>query len=248
MRLLPCGSHAILVDLPDEAARRRFDRALRAARSTGFLANVVVEQVPAARTVLVRVRPGVQPASVTRELRALASDDRDPRPAQVANAASTVRDSDDPRALSAPSASSACHAMMADGELSELLVPTVYDGPDVQPLAHSVGATVDALVRWHTGSTWTVDFAGFAPGFGYLVRDEASEPPFDVSIPRLARPRTRLPAGSVGLAGSYSGIYPSASAGGWQLIGRTELRTWDAGRDEPARLIPGRRVRFEVAQ
>ncbi|MBC9957726.1 allophanate hydrolase subunit 1 [Yimella sp. cx-51] len=217
MRLLPCGSYAILVDLPDEAARRRFDRALRAARSTGFLADDVVEQVPAARTVLVRVRPGVEPASVARELRALASDD------PVAE-------------------------LVADGELSELVVFTVYDGPDLDSLAQILGTSTDELVEWHTGSTWTVDFAGFAPGFGYLVRDEASEPPFDVSIPRLARPRTRLPAGSVGLAGSYSGIYPSASAGGWQLIGRTELRTWDAGRDEPARLIPGRRVRFEVAQ
>jgi KipI family sensor histidine kinase inhibitor len=85
----------------------------------------------------------------------------------------------------------------------------------------------------------SVAFSGFAPGFGYLT----GLPP-DLHVPRRDTPRTRVPAGSLGLAGPYAGIYPRASPGGWQLIGRTELELWDAHRDPPALLAPGTRVRF----
>src|SRR4029453_3517016 len=86
---------------------------------------------------------------------------------------------------------------------------------------------------------WTVEFAGFAPGFGYLTGSEGG-----LEVPRRASPRTRIPAGSVGLPGASSGIYPRASPGGWQLIGRSDAPLWDADRDPPALLTPGRRVRF----
>ena len=67
-----------------------------------------------------------------------------------------------------------------------------------------------------------------------------------LAVPRRETPRTRVPAGSVGLAGEFSGVYPADGPGGWQLIGRTTLRTWDPGRPQPALLVPGVRVRFEA--
>ena len=126
------------------------------------------------------------------------------------------------------------------GEATQpLVVPTVYDGADLVAVAAHVGLSVDALVAWHTGQEFTVEFGGFLPGFGYLAADGV---PLDV--PRRPSPRTRIPAGAVGLAGGWTGIYPRSSPGGWQLIGRTALPVWDVHRDPPALLTPGRRVRF----
>jgi KipI family sensor histidine kinase inhibitor len=121
----------------------------------------------------------------------------------------------------------------------DLVVEVRYDGPDLQDVATSVGISPDDVVELHTTQLWTVEFAGFAPGFGYLMGSEGG-----LEVPRRASPRTRIPAGSVGLAGPYSGIYPRASPGGWQLIGRSDAPLWDADRDPPALLTPGRRVRF----
>jgi KipI family sensor histidine kinase inhibitor len=121
----------------------------------------------------------------------------------------------------------------------DLVVEVRYDGPDLQDVATSVGISPDDVVERHTTQLWTVEFAGFAPGFGYLTGAEGG-----LDVPRRASPRTRIPAGSVGLAGPYSGIYPRASPGGWQLIGRSDAPLWDADRDPPALLTPGRRVRF----
>jgi biotin-dependent carboxylase-like uncharacterized protein len=84
-----------------------------------------------------------------------------------------------------------------------------------------------------------VGFTGFAPGFAYL---SGGHP--DLDVPRRSSPRTRIPAGSVALAGAFSGVYPRESPGGWQLIGTTEARMWDLARDQPALLLPGDRVRF----
>jgi KipI family sensor histidine kinase inhibitor len=121
----------------------------------------------------------------------------------------------------------------------DLVVEVRYDGPDLQDVATFVGISPDDVVERHTTQLWTVEFAGFAPGFGYLTGSEGG-----LEVPRRASPRTRIPAGSVGLAGPYSGIYPRASPGGWQLIGRSDAPLWDADRDPPALLTPGRRVRF----
>lgn len=121
-------------------------------------------------------------------------------------------------------------------------IRVTYDGPDLEATADTLGWSVDELVREHSGRTWRVAFVGFAPGFGYLVSD--GDWP---SVPRRDDPRTAVPPGSVALAGSYSGVYPRRSPGGWQLIGHTEATLWDPHRDPPALLAPGAEVRFEVA-
>ena len=104
------------------------------------------------------------------------------------------------------------------------------------------GLTTAEVVDAHTASTWTVAFGGFAPGFCYLVGGDPR-----LAVPRRDSPRARVPAGSVGLAGEFSGVYPRESPGGWQLIGHTALAMWDSRRDEPALLMAGMTVRFVVA-
>jgi KipI family sensor histidine kinase inhibitor len=123
------------------------------------------------------------------------------------------------------------------GELIE--IPISYEGEDLQDVARLLGITPAELVRRHTGSDYRVAFTGFAPGFAYLSGGHAS-----LQVPRRATPRTRIPAGSVGLAGNFSGIYPQASPGGWQIIGVTATPMWDLSREHPALLRPGQRVRF----
>ena len=118
-------------------------------------------------------------------------------------------------------------------------LPVVFDGPDLAEVARLTGHAVPALVTALTGAELTVAFGGFAPGFGYLT----GLPP-ELHVPRRSTPRTRVPAGSVGLAGPFAGAYPRASPGGWQLIGRTDAVLFDVDRDPPALLAPGARVRF----
>lgn len=118
-------------------------------------------------------------------------------------------------------------------------VPVTYDGADLADVAALTGLSEREVVAAHTGQTWQVAFGGFAPGFGYLVGEDER-----LHVPRRAESRTRVPAGAVGLAGEYSGIYPRSSPGGWQLIGRTDAVLWDLDRDPAALLSPGVRVRF----
>lgn len=125
----------------------------------------------------------------------------------------------------------------AAGERIE--IPVTYNGEDLEEVAGLLGISLQEVVRRHTGSDYTVAFTGFAPGFAYLSGGDAS-----LNVPRRATPRTRIPAGAVGLAGSFSGVYPQASPGGWQIIGVTATRMWDLSRDRPALLQPGQRVRF----
>jgi KipI family sensor histidine kinase inhibitor len=126
------------------------------------------------------------------------------------------------------------------GEVVEL--PVRYDGEDLEELAGLLDLTPQELVHRHTGAEWTVAFAGFAPGFGYLT-----QPGGQWEVPRRSTPRTRVPPGSVALAGEFSGVYPRESPGGWQLIGRTDVAVFDPDRDPPALLRPGIRVRFVEA-
>ncbi len=128
----------------------------------------------------------------------------------------------------------------ATGDVLEL--PVVYDGADLADVGELLGCTPAEVVARHTGTAWTVAFSGFAPGFGYLTATGGGW-----EVPRRSTPRTRVPAGSVGLAGEFSGVYPRESPGGWQLIGRTELAVFDLHRDPVALLRPGVRVRFTDA-
>ena len=130
-------------------------------------------------------------------------------------------------------------ALEADGSGELVEIPVDYDGEDLEEAAGFVGCDVAELVRRHTAEEWQVAFCGFAPGFGYLAshgwRNE---------VPRRSSPRTKVPPGSVGLAGAFTGVYPRESPGGWQLIGRTRLTMFDPFREPAALLRPGVRVRF----
>ncbi len=121
-------------------------------------------------------------------------------------------------------------------------LPTTYDGEDLEDVARRWGMTRAEAVATHTGTAFTVAFMGFSPGFAYCTGLDAQ-----LAVPRLDRPRPSVPAGSVGLAGEYAGVYPSASPGGWRLLGRTDAVLWEVTREEPALLTPGTRVRFVEA-
>ncbi len=118
-------------------------------------------------------------------------------------------------------------------------VPTTYDGEDLDDVARLWGMTTDEVVATHTGADHVVAFCGFVPGFAYCTGLPAG-----LEVPRLDRPRARVPAGSVAVAGGFTGVYPTASPGGWRLLGRTDLGLWDPAADPPATLAPGTRVRF----
>jgi KipI family sensor histidine kinase inhibitor len=198
MRLLPCGSNALLVELDDLEEVLGYYAALEAEPPAG-----VVDIVPAARTVMVVTDPAhTDLAHLERSLH------------------NTVARKD----------------RRASGELVE--IPVVYDGPDLADIAALLGCDVAEVVRRHTADEWTVAFCGFAPGFGYLTGQS------DWNVPRRESPRTKVPAGSVALAGEFSGVYPRESPGGWQLLGRTEVVVFDLNRDPAALLHPGGRVRF----
>ncbi|MDQ2782809.1 MAG: 5-oxoprolinase subunit PxpB [Actinomycetota bacterium] len=120
-------------------------------------------------------------------------------------------------------------------------IPVTYDGQDLEEAAQLLGCDSDELVRRHTSQVWTVAFTGFAPGFGYMTSEAWQE-----EVPRRASPRKKVPAGSVGLGGGFTGVYPRESPGGWQLIGRTELAMFDPSREPAALLRPGTRVQFSA--
>jgi KipI family sensor histidine kinase inhibitor len=126
------------------------------------------------------------------------------------------------------------------GELVE--VPVTYDGPDLDFVAEAWGIDRDGVVARHCELEFVAAFCGFAPGFSYL-----SGLPADLAVPRLESPRTKVPVGAVGLAGTWCGVYPTASPGGWRLLGRTDVTLWDQSREQPALLAPGTRVRFVPA-
>lgn len=121
----------------------------------------------------------------------------------------------------------------------DVTIDVVYDGADLDEVARLSGLDVAGVVDAHTETPWRVGFGGFAPGFAYLIGGDER-----LHVPRRAEPRTSVPAGSVGLAGEFSGVYPRESPGGWQLIGRTDAALWDIDRSPPALLSPGQWVRF----
>lgn len=209
MNLLPYGDRGLLVELADTSAVVALVAHLRADPG---VAEVALDVVPGARTVLLVARPGV---SVER-LRRIVPREKHLDPADSG-------------------------AFRGGLSPAELVVPVTYDGADLAEVARLTGLTPDEVVAAHTGTPWRVAFGGFAPGFAYLVGGDPR-----LRVPRRAQPRTTVPAGSVGLAGEFSGIYPRASPGGWQLLGRTDLVLWDLDRDPPALLTAGLTVRFEA--
>ena len=125
------------------------------------------------------------------------------------------------------------------GRETTVEIPVRYDGADLAAVAERVGLSLDEVVALHCAPEYTVRFCGFSPGFGYL---DGLDP--RLHVPRHSSPRTSVPAGSVAVAGEFTGVYPRSSPGGWQLLGRTDAPLWDADRDPPALLTPGARVRF----
>jgi KipI family sensor histidine kinase inhibitor len=124
----------------------------------------------------------------------------------------------------------------------EHVIPVQYDGPDLQEVAQRTGMTAADVIERHHAPVYTVYLIGFVPGFAYLGElDPALE------LPRRDQPRTRVPAGSVAIAGRQTGIYPLQTAGGWHLIGHTSTTMFDPMANPPAMLAAGDRVRFVVA-
>jgi inhibitor of KinA len=133
-----------------------------------------------------------------------------------------------------------------DNPARTITIPVCYDaefGPDLADVAIHHGISVDEVVHLHTSATYLVYFIGFSPGFAYL-----GELTDKLETPRLATPRVRVPAGSVGIAGKQTGVYPQASPGGWRVIGRTPVRMFDTLANPPSRLQAGDSVQFVAIQ
>jgi inhibitor of KinA len=124
-----------------------------------------------------------------------------------------------------------------------LTIPTRYNGPDLAQVATSTGLSETEVIRRHAEREYRVYLLGFAPGFAYLGDLDPA-----LVIPRRDTPRTRVPAGSVAIAGAQTGVYPLATPGGWHLIGTTSLRMFDPAREPAALLRVGDRVRFEPVE
>ncbi|MFF8893043.1 5-oxoprolinase subunit B/C family protein [Brevibacterium casei] len=165
---------------------------------------------------------------------------------ELVPAARTVLVRFDPARTSARALEAAIRGLdLSSGDGDDARTVTIdvrYDGEDLAEVADLLGVSPAEVVTRHQRARWQVAFSGFAPGFGYLAGDD---PLFDV--PRRSNPRTRVPVGSVGLAGEFTGVYPRSSPGGWQLIGRTDAPLWDLDRDPPALFVPGTLVTFREA-
>lgn len=203
MRLLPYGDRAVLAEFDSLQLVRAAHELWSTAAPSG-----IIELVPAARTVLVRIEPRVLGLGAAQQwLTAHAPID------------ASSRD---------------------EGSLVEIAV--TYDGDDLAVVAETWGCSLEAVATRHAATLWVCAFIGFAPGFSYLVPAQGSAPLHPV--PRRATSRPLVAAGSLGLAAEYSAVYPHASPGGWQLIGRTDAELWNVDHDSPALITPGMRVRF----
>ncbi|MCI0571889.1 MAG: 5-oxoprolinase subunit PxpB [Myxococcaceae bacterium] len=220
MDLLPLGDSALLIRLGEgiDAATHAHVRAVLAALERAPLPGVI-EVVPAFTSVAVYY----DAARVHSVL-----------PGPEATPYERLR-----RAV-AERVAQASVAEVPAGPLIEL--PVCYGGefgPDLEAVAAHAGLSPDAVVRAHAGAGYTVFMVGFAPGFPYLAGL-----PEHLAAPRHATPRLKVPAGSVGIAGRQTGIYPLETPGGWQLIGRTPRRLFRPDAEPPALLRLGDRVRF----
>ncbi len=229
--MLPVGDEGLLLEVADldavltlDAAVRRAIEAVHAADAVDAADSVtdggsawrdVTDVVPAARTLLLLTREGADLAALRTTVLGLLD---------------SVRLSHGSGAVLASETAPTSH---------EVEIAVRYDGPDLDDVARLTGLTRAEVVTAHTGTLWRVAFGGFAPGFAYLVGGDPR-----LHVPRRDRPRPTVPAGSVGLAGDFSGVYPRSSPGGWQLLGTTGAVLWDADREPPALMSPGTTVRF----
>lgn len=231
MKALRYGPRALLIECadPDEVAALHAElRRRREARTLPPFDDLV----PAEQTVLI---DGLaDPAALAAQLvdwdLAAASRDRDRDRDQDRDWNRDRDQSGDPRAdtITVP---------------DTVTVPVVYDGPDLEYVADLWQLSPAEAVAVHSGLEYLVAFCGFAPGFAYLTGL-----PQQYHLPRRSTPRTTVPAGSVAVAGPYTGVYPRPSPGGWHLLGRTDAPLWDLARPDPALLTPGTRVRFEARE
>lgn len=185
------------------------------------------------RAVLVEIPPDVSPADVAA---ALAAADE---VVEAVPAARTVLVEFRPGAAGSVADLLTDRPPVATAPNTLVEIPVVYDGPDLHSIADHAGLSVEEVVSRHAAGAYTVAFCGFAPGFAYLTGLHPT-----LHTPRLDEPRTRVPAGSVGVAGEFTGVYPRSSPGGWRLLGRTDAVLWDTRRTPPALLPPGTAVRF----
>jgi KipI family sensor histidine kinase inhibitor len=200
---LDYGDQALLLQFDSTAEVLAWAPALHDAAIPG-----VLDIVPAARTVLLKLDGPRRQSAVRRRLGTL-----EPTPAAEATTPA-----------------------------EPTVIDVVYDGPDLAEVAALTGMTAVQVIATHIANPWTVGFCGFAPGFAYLVGGDPR-----LAVPRRSEPRTSVPAGAVGLAGEFTGIYPRSSPGGWQLIGHTDAVLWDIDRPDPAQLTPGMQVQFRAA-
>jgi KipI family sensor histidine kinase inhibitor len=202
--VLDYGDQALLLEFDSTTDVLAWAAALREAAVPG-----VLDIVPAARTVLLKLDGPRHQSAVRRRLR-------------------TLRVAPDIAATAPPE--------------EPTVIDVVYDGADLTEVADRTGLTTAQVINAHTATPWQVGFGGFAPGFAYLVGGDPR-----LAVPRRSEPRSSVPAGAVGLADEFTGIYPRRSPGGWQLIGHTEAILWDIDRPNPALLTPGMWVRFRAA-
>ena len=201
-----------VLDYGDQALLLQFDSTAEVLAWTGALREVampgVLDIVPAARTVLLKLDGAGRQSAVRRRIGKL-----------------TV----------APD-------LEASAPVDPSVIDVVYDGADLAEVAELTGMSTAQVIDAHSGKPWKVGFCGFAPGFAYLVGGDSR-----LAVPRRSEPRPSVPAGAVGLAGEFTGIYPRRSPGGWQLIGHTDAVLWDIDRPDPALLTPGMWVQFRAA-
>lgn len=218
MRYLPCGERGVLIECADLDETLRLFASLREAVQN---AHEAIES----------------PAHCDVDQSALSA------VSELVPAARTILVTFDPVRASRRQLVGALRAVQAadsvDAHAKTVEIPVTYDGEDLADVARLLGVSETQIVQRHSASPWSVAFVGFAPGFAYLAGGDTL---FDV--PRRPTPRVRVPAGSVGLAGAFSGVYPRESSGGWQLIGRTDAPMWDPFAPTPALLQPGDVVRF----
>ena len=201
--LLDYGDQGLLLQFDSTAEVLAWTGALREAAMPG-----VLDIVPAARTVLLKLDRVGRQSAVRREIGKL-----------------TVEPDLEATAPADPS-----------------VIDVVYDGADLAEVAELTGMSTAQVIDAHSANPRKVGFCGFAPGFAYLVGGDPR-----LAVPRRSEPRPSVPAGAVGLAGEFTGIYPRRSPGGWQLIGHTDAVLWDIDRPDPALLTPGMWVQFRAA-